>query len=144
MSHERDFGIPATLEFFPTAHGKGNCDRLAAVVKQTVRRDSLRKKKGYQPILNPFEMYQHLIQRNTIEERKYIYVSKEQVKENYLSLLKLDLNKEEQCMEPGIFTLLHLYQTTQLLYDDTQCKKKGVSLNSTHYKIRTFISMISL
>lgn len=45
LNHEKDFGLPATLEYFPTAHGKGNCGRLAAVVKSVVRRIVFERRK---------------------------------------------------------------------------------------------------
>lgn len=94
LFHQKDFGLTATLEFQATSHGKGDCDRLSAVVKSTVRRDSLRKIKGTAQITTALEMYQHLIYKPVqYENRKYLYVPAEKVRENYLQKLK----KRFQC-----------------------------------------------
>ncbi|KAJ8672333.1 hypothetical protein QAD02_003592 [Eretmocerus hayati] len=41
MKHEGEFGIPAEWYFHATAHGKGSCDGIGAIVKREATRASL-------------------------------------------------------------------------------------------------------
>ena len=56
LHHKTDFGIEAEAHFHATAHGKGACDGVGAVLKREARRKSLQIVHG-EPILTPDALF---------------------------------------------------------------------------------------
>lgn len=62
MHHQQDFGVPAEWHFHATAHGKGACDGIGAILKREATRASLQAK-STEAILTSENLYKWAVKK---------------------------------------------------------------------------------
>ena len=123
LFHEKDFGVTAEWHFHATAHGKGACDGIDAILKRGAKRASLQVSSSNH-ILTPKELYNW--GKDYCKETEVLYSSKESYNETILKL-KPRLNKVKSI--PGT-----LQYHAIIPIDESTLKLKKTSLSS-EYKI---------
>lgn len=83
MWHEEEFGLKAEWHFFATAHGKGACDGIGAILKRGARRASLQITSG-EPILTPDALFQWA--KRNLKQIDVFFVAKQEYEATKQSL----------------------------------------------------------
>lgn len=80
VNHESDFQIMADWHFHATAHGKGSCDGVGAVLKREATRTSLQAK-ATEAILNSKQLYDWA--RQKFQTITFFHYSKKRLRKNF-------------------------------------------------------------
>lgn len=132
MHHKEDFNIEAEWHFTATSHGKSTCDAMSAIVKCSARRASILEKRL---ITTPLEMFNYCHEKQTKDNRCFLYVQKEKVaeirgtlSERYRNFEKIPATRKQHAFKPAADGVLLMGRTSDAnVYKQFNFKLHSVS-----------------